>query len=109
MDRAKIPVSEYEEYARQFNPEQYDAEEWVKIAKDAGMEYIIITSKHHDGFGLWDSEVSDYDAVDFAAIEQDLLADLKEAADKHDIKLGLLLFHNGLASSRCSGASLPGL
>lgn len=88
MDRAEIPVSEYEEYARQFNPEQYDAEEWVKIAKDAGMEYIIITSKHHDGFGLWDSEVSDYDAVDFAAIEQDLLADLKEAADKHDIKLG---------------------
>jgi alpha-L-fucosidase len=88
MDRAEIPVSEYEEYARQFNPEQYDAEEWVKIAKDAGMKYIIITSKHHDGFGLWDSEVSDYDAVDFAAIEQDLLAELKEAADKHDIKLG---------------------
>ncbi|GAA5522144.1 alpha-L-fucosidase [Aliifodinibius salicampi] len=88
MDRAEIPVSEYEEYARQFNPEQYDAEEWVKIAKDAGMKYIIITSKHHDGFGLWDSEVSDYDAVDFAAIEQDLLADLKKAADKHDIKLG---------------------
>ncbi len=88
MDRAEIPVSEYEEYARQFNPEQYDAEEWVKIAKDAGMKYIIITSKHHDGFGLWDSEVSKYDAVDFAAIEQDLLAELKKAADKHDIKLG---------------------
>ncbi|MDR8392717.1 alpha-L-fucosidase [Aliifodinibius sp. S!AR15-10] len=88
MDRAEIPVEEYEQYARQFNPVKYDAEEWVKTAKDAGMKYIIITSKHHDGFGLWDSEVSDYDAVDFAAIQKDLLAELKKACEKHDMKLG---------------------
>lgn len=88
MERAEIPVEEYEEFARQFNPVEYDAEQWVKIAKDAGMKYIIITSKHHDGFGLWDSEVSDYDAVDFAEIQKDLLAELKEASDKHGIKLG---------------------
>ncbi len=88
MERAEIPVEEYEEFARQFNPVRYDAEQWVKIAKDAGMKYIIITSKHHDGFGLWDSEVSDYDAVDFAPVQKDLLAELKEASDKHGIKLG---------------------
>lgn len=88
MERADIPVSEYEEYARQFNPVKYDADEWVRIAKNAGMKYIIITSKHHDGFGLWDSEVSEYDAVDFAPIQKDLLAELKEACDKHGIKLG---------------------
>ncbi|MDX1636853.1 MAG: alpha-L-fucosidase [Balneolaceae bacterium] len=88
MDRAEIPVDEYEQYARQFNPVQYDAEEWVQVARDAGMKYIIITSKHHDGFGLWDSEVSDYDAVDYAPIGRDLLGELKAAADKYGIKLG---------------------
>jgi alpha-L-fucosidase len=88
MDHAQIPVSEYEQYAKQFNPVKYDADQWVKMAKDAGMKYIIITSKHHDGFGLWDSEVSEYDAVDFAPIQKDLLAELREACDKHDMKLG---------------------
>lgn len=88
MDRAEIPVAEYEEYVRQFNPTQYDADQWVKMAKDAGMKYIIITSKHHDGFSLWDSEVSEYDAVDFAPIGKDLLAELKEACNRHGIKLG---------------------
>lgn len=88
MNQAEIPVSEYEQYARQFNPTEYDADEWVKIAKDAGMKYIIITSKHHDGFALWDSEVSEYNAVDFAAIHKDLLAELRKAADRHGIRLG---------------------
>ena len=49
---AQIPISEYETFAKQFNPIMFDAEEWVRIAKDAGMKYIVITSKHHDGFGL---------------------------------------------------------
>ena len=88
MNEAEIPVSEYEEYARQFNPVQYDAGRWVQLAKDAGMKYIIITSKHHDGFALWDSKVSEYDAVDFAPVGKDLLAQLKEACDRHGIKLG---------------------
>lgn len=88
MERAEIPVEEYEEYARQFNPTEYDADEWVRIAKDAGMKYIIITSKHHDGFALWDSEVGNYNSVDFAQIEKDLLDDLKAAADKYGIELG---------------------
>ncbi|MCJ7812109.1 alpha-L-fucosidase, partial [bacterium] len=59
MDRGDIPVEEYETFAGQFNPVQFDADEWVRIAADAGMKYIVITSKHHDGFCLWDSQVSD--------------------------------------------------
>ena len=87
MHRASIPVAEYEEYSRQFNPEKYDADEWVRIAKDAGMKYIVITSKHHDGFSLWDSEVSKYDVMDFSPIKRDLLEELKKACDKYDVKL----------------------
>lgn len=88
MDHAQIPVSDYEEYARQFDPVKYDADQWVKMAKDAGVKYIIITTKHHDGFALWDSKVSDYDAKDFAEIHKDLLAPLKKACDKYGVKLG---------------------
>lgn len=88
MNNAKIPVTEYEAFAREFNPTQYNAEEWVRLAKDAGVKYIIITSKHHDGFGLWDSQVSGYDAVDFAPIHRDLLAELKAACDKYGVTLG---------------------
>lgn len=87
MDRAQIPVEEYEEYSRQFNPTEYDADRWVKLARDAGMKYIVITSKHHDGFALWDSEVSDYDVMDFSPIKRDLLAELSEACKKYDVKL----------------------
>ncbi|MCP3930204.1 MAG: hypothetical protein GY705_14015 [Bacteroidetes bacterium] len=87
MSSASIPVKEYENYVRQFNPVQYDAEEWVRIAKDAGMKYIVITSKHHDGFGLWDSEVSDFDIMDAAPYKKDLLKALSEACKKEDIRL----------------------
>jgi alpha-L-fucosidase len=88
MNSAHIPIAEYEEYARQFNPVKYDAEEWVRIARDAGMKYMVITSKHHDGFCLWDSEVSAYDVIDFAPVKRDLLAELKAACDKYDMHLG---------------------
>ena len=88
MNHAQIPVKEYEKYSREFNPTAYDAREWVRIAKDAGMKYIVITSKHHDGFCLWDSDVTDYDVIDFAKIKRDLLFELKEACDEQDIRLG---------------------
>jgi len=87
MNTAQIPIAEYESYSAAFNPTQFDAEEWAKIAYDAGMKYIVITSKHHDGFSLWDSKVTDYDVMDFAPIKRDLLAELKEACDRYDIKL----------------------
>src|SRR4029077_10202220 len=64
MNRAKIPVTEYEQLATQFNPVKFNAEEWVKMAEDAGMKYIVITSKHHDGFGMYHSQVSKYNVFD---------------------------------------------
>src|SRR5216117_3320283 len=60
MEWANIPRAEYEKFALQFNPVKFDAREWVRIAKDAGMKYIVITSKHHDGFSMYRSEVSNY-------------------------------------------------
>jgi len=87
MNTAEIPISDYEEFAKQFNPIKYDAEEWVRIARDAGMKYIVITSKHHDGFSLWDSQVSEYDVMDFALIKRDLLGELRDACDKYGIRL----------------------
>ena len=87
MDKADIPVAEYEDYARQFNPVDFDAKKWVGIAKDAGMKYIVITSKHHDGFSLWDSKVSDYDVVDFAPFGRDVLKELAAACEEAGITL----------------------
>jgi len=88
MNSAQIPVPEYEVFAGEFDPVRFDAEEWVRIAKDAGMKYIIITSKHHDGFGLWNSEVSDYDIMDASSFGRDILRELKDAADEAGIRLG---------------------
>ena len=87
MNRAQIPVDEYEKYVRQFNPTLFNADQWAEIAADAGMKYIVITSKHHDGFCLWDSKVSEYDAVDFAPIQKDLLKELAQACEKQGIRL----------------------
>ncbi|MCO6475916.1 MAG: alpha-L-fucosidase [Phaeodactylibacter sp.] len=87
MSSAHIPVEEYEPFARQFDPVKFDAEEWVRIAKGAGMKYIVITSKHHDGFCLWDSKATDYDIMDTSPFQRDILKELREACDKADIKL----------------------
>ncbi len=64
MNRARIPVDEYEQLATQFNPDNFNAEEWVRVAKDAGMKYITITAKHHDGFAMFGSKASRYNIVD---------------------------------------------
>lgn len=85
----KIPLSEYKEYAKEFNPIKYDPDEWVRIAKNAGMKYIVITSKHHEGFGLWDSKVSDYDVMDCTPYKKDILKSLSVACKKQGIKFGL--------------------
>lgn len=88
MNRGKIPVAEYKAYARQFNPVKYDPKAWVKLAKEAGMKYLVITSKHHDGFALFDSKVTDWDMVDATPYGKDLLRPLAEACRKEGIKLG---------------------
>lgn len=86
MDRAPIPVAEYEKYAAQFNPVKFDANQWARIAKDAGMKYMVITSKHHDGFCLWDSKVTEWDVMDASPFKRDILQELKEACDREGIE-----------------------
>jgi len=87
MSTAKIPVEEYEKFGKAFNPVKFNAAEWVKIAKDAGMKYIVITSKHHDGFSMWNSKVSKYDIVDFSPYGKDVLKAISEECRKQGIVL----------------------
>ena len=89
MNNAQIPIKEYEKFAKQFNPVKFDANVWAKTMKDTGMKYVVITSKHHDGFGLWDSKVSNYDVVDFAPYGKDILKALSKACKEQGIKFGL--------------------
>ncbi|MDX2432043.1 MAG: alpha-L-fucosidase [Bacteroides sp.] len=84
----KIPSAEYKKYAGEFNPVKYDPAAWVKVAKEAGMKYIVITSKHHDGFALYPSEVTDWDVVDATPYGKDLLGPLVEEAHKEGLKMG---------------------
>jgi alpha-L-fucosidase len=93
MNRGKIPVAEYKAYAKQFNPVHYDPDAWVRMAKDAGMKYIVITSKHHDGFALFDTRASDWDVVDATPYGKDLIKPLADACRKHGVKLGLYYSH----------------
>jgi alpha-L-fucosidase len=88
MNHAKIPVTEYEQLAKQFNPVKFDAEEWVKLAEDAGMKYIVITSKHHDGFAMYHSQVSPYNVYDATPFHRDPLEELALACARHHIKFG---------------------
>ncbi len=98
MNRARIPVAEYKKYAKQFNPVKYNPDEWVRLAKEAGMKYIVITSKHHDGFALFDSKVTNWDVVDATPYGKDLLKGLAAACKKHGIKLG---FYHSQAQDWC--------
>jgi alpha-L-fucosidase len=81
---AQIPREEYRTLLDQFNPVHFDADEWAKTAKDAGMRYLVITSKHHDGFALWNSTVSDYDVM-ATPFKRDILKELGEACRRHGI------------------------
>jgi len=88
MNRSKIPVREYEQLARQWNPVKFDADAWVQMAQDAGMKYIVITSKHHDGFAMFDSKVSRYNVVAATPFHRDVLKELSAACQKHGMPLG---------------------
>ncbi|MEN6307144.1 MAG: alpha-L-fucosidase, partial [Anaerohalosphaeraceae bacterium] len=102
MCQGKIPVADYQKYATQFNPVKYNPDAWVKLAKEAGMKYIVITSKHHDGFALFDSKVSKWDVVDATPYGKDLLKPLAAACKKHGVKLG---FYYSQAQDWCQGGS----
>lgn len=86
MEWANIPRVEYEKFAAQFNPVKFDAREWVSIAKNAGMKYIVITSKHHDGFAMYDSKISNYDIVDATPYHRDPIKELATEAKKQGLK-----------------------
>ncbi len=83
---ARIPNSEYEKFDAQFDPTQFDAKKWVQVAKDAGMKYIVITAKHHDGFAMYDTKLSDYSIVKATPFKHDPLKDLSEACHEAGIK-----------------------
>lgn len=86
QSNGKIPTKDYEPLMKIFNPVKYDAEQWVSLAKRAGMKYIVITSKHHDGFCLYDSKYSDWD-MGGTPYKKDLLKPLAEACRKHGLKM----------------------
>jgi alpha-L-fucosidase len=88
MLRSTVPVKEYERLAARFNPVKFDADEWVALAKDAGMKYIVITSKHHDGFALFKSQASPYNVVDATPFKRDVLKELADACARGGIRLG---------------------
>ncbi len=85
----RIPVKEYAKIAGKFNPVKFDADEWVKSAKDAGMKYIVFTSKHHDGYAMYNSASSDYNIVKTTKSGRDPVRELAEACKKYGLKLGL--------------------
>ncbi|MFM9074092.1 MAG: alpha-L-fucosidase, partial [Bacteroidota bacterium] len=87
MNNQRIPVANYEKLPGFFNPVNFDPAAWVKLVKDAGMRYITITSKHHDGFAMWDSQVSDYNIVKRTPYGKDVLKALAEECRKQGITL----------------------
>jgi alpha-L-fucosidase len=87
-ERTKMPLTDYHAFAAQFNPTQYDPDAWVRLAKDAGMKYIVITTKHHDGFALFETKASKWNMVDATPYGKDVIAPLAEACRKYGVKLG---------------------
>lgn len=86
LETTKMPVSQYEKYAGSFNPQQFDARAWVKLAKDAGMKYIVITSKHHDGFGIYPSRLGSWN-IARTPFKRDPIAELAAECKKAGLKL----------------------
>jgi alpha-L-fucosidase len=89
MNKKRIPIAEYKKHAEDFNPVKFNAEEWVSVAKAAGMKYITITSKHHDGFAMFKSDVSNFNIVDATPFKRDIIKELSDACAKVGIKFGV--------------------
>ena len=87
--RARIPNAEYERLATVFNPIYFDSDEWVKRAKDAGMNYMVVTSKHHDGFALFDTKWDNYNCVTGSPFKRDIIGEIANSCAKYGLKLGL--------------------
>ncbi len=91
--RNSIEKTEYLSLLDRFDWDAIDPEEWVLLAKKSGMKYVTLTAKHHDGFALWDSQVSDYDVADHTLPRRDIVGELAAACQKHGLKLGLYYSH----------------
>ncbi|MFA6947686.1 MAG: alpha-L-fucosidase [Eubacteriales bacterium] len=87
--QCRIPHDEYAALANAFNPILFDADEWVKLALDSGMKYMVVTSKHHDGFAMYHSKVSKYNVVDATPFGRDVIGELANSCAKHGLKFGL--------------------
>jgi alpha-L-fucosidase len=85
----KLPIEEYRQLAKQFNPTKFHANEWVSLAKAAGMKYIVITAKHHDGFAMFRSAVSSYNVVEATPFKRDPMEELKSACERQGLKFGI--------------------
>src|SRR5450759_2976442 len=89
MSKFRIPNAEYSQLARQFNPQAFDADEWVRLAKATGMRYLVFTAKHHEGFAMYHSKCDPYNIVDATPFGRDPLKELAEACQRHGLTLGL--------------------
>jgi len=90
MHDVKIPLAEYRaKIAGVFNPTEFNADEWVRIAKETGMRYLVVTAKHHDGFAMWDSHVTDYNVVKATPFRRDVIGELRDACRKHGVMFGV--------------------
>jgi len=107
MLAAKIPIADYTQGAAQFNPEKFDAAAWVAIAKAAGMKYIVITAKHHDGFAMFHTAVDKYNIYDATPFKRDPIAELAAACKKAGIKFGVYYSQN-LDWSHPGGGAMSG-
>ncbi len=94
MYDANIPAAEYEPLAKEFNPVNFDAAAWVGAAKAAGMKYMVITAKHHDGFSLFDSKVTDYDIMDASPFKRDIIKELADECRKQGLRFGVYYSHS---------------
>ena len=107
MSNGKIPKATYQAYAKQFNPVKYNPQAWVKMAKDAGMKYLVITSKHHDGFTLFGTKASKWNIVDATPYGKDLLKPLADECHKQGIRLGFYYSQaqdwNNTGGAACAG------
>ncbi|MCQ2796291.1 MAG: alpha-L-fucosidase [Bacilli bacterium] len=85
----QIPIKEYEQLAKVFNPIYFNADEWVDLAKKAGMKYMVVTTKHHEGFALFHSKVDKFNVVDATPFKRDIIKELSDACHKKGLKFGI--------------------
>ena len=105
MYGSKVPIATYSQYAKEFNPTQFNAEDWVQLAKAAGQKYIVITTKHHDGFAMFNTKACTYNIMDASPFKRDIVKELADACRKYNMKLGFYYsqsqdwYHKGGESS----------